>query len=53
MLALAYYLVFTPIGWLSRTIRKDPMQLQYDRAAATYWVKHEPVTDQERYFRQF
>jgi hypothetical protein len=53
VLGLAYYLVFTPIGWLSRTIRKDPMHLQYDRAATTYWVKHEPVTDQERYFRQF
>jgi hypothetical protein len=53
VLALGYYLIFTPVGWLMRTLRNDPMGLKYDRAAATYWVKHEPVTEQERYFRQF
>lgn len=53
VLALAYYLVITPVGWLMRTIRKDPMKLEIDRSAASYWIKHEPVTDSERYFRQF
>ena len=53
LLALTYYGVFLPIGLIMRTIRKDPLGLQYDRAASTYWIKHEPVTDAERYFRQF
>jgi hypothetical protein len=53
LLALTFYLVFTPIGLLMRAFGRDSMGLKFDRAASTYWVKHEPVTDPDRYFRQF
>jgi len=53
ILALIYYLVFTPIGLLLRLFGKDPMSRKIDREAASYWVEHDPHRDPARYFRQF
>jgi hypothetical protein len=53
VLALVYFLVMTPIGLFMRLFGRDPMQRQIDRMAATYWVPRQPVTNFERYFRQF
>jgi hypothetical protein len=53
VLALVYFLVMTPIGWLMRLLGRDPMQRQIDRMAATYWVPRQSITNVERYFRQF
>src|SRR4051794_21239371 len=53
LLALTFYLVFTPIGLLMRMFGRDSMGLKFDRGASSYWVKHEAVTDPDRYFRQF
>ena len=53
LLGLVYFGVVTPIGLLMRAVGHDPMTRRFDRAAATYWVKREPVTDVKRYFRQF
>jgi len=54
ILALVYYLVFTPIGLAMRIFRYDPMNRGFDDAAASYWVKRDPVASEaKRYFRQF
>jgi hypothetical protein len=41
ILAIIYYLVFTPLGLIMRSLRKDPLQRKYDQEAATYWTKKE------------
>ena len=54
VLALVYYLVFTPIGLLMRVFGYDPMKRGFDPEAATYWIARDPTTsDAKRYFRQF
>jgi hypothetical protein len=53
LLLFTYYLVLTPIGLIMRAMGRDPMQRQFEREAATYWVEHDPAADSKRYFRQF
>ena len=50
ILASAYFLIITPIGFLMRRSH-DPMRRQLDRSARSYWIDCEPV-ERERYFRQ-
>ena len=54
VLALVYYLVFTPIGLLMRVFGYDPMMRGFDPEAATYWIARDPkASEPKRYFRQF
>ena len=53
LLAVIYYLVFTPLGWLLRAAGRDPMTSRFDRSAASYWVEHDPEQDPRRYLRQY
>ena len=53
ILGITYFLVLTPIGLLMRLLGRDPMQRRIDRAAQTYWIKHQTPTDPSRYFQQF
>jgi hypothetical protein len=54
ILALVYYLVFTPVGLAMRIFRYDPMNRRFDDAAQSYWVVRDPAaTPPKRYFRQF
>jgi len=54
VLALVYYLVFTPIGLVMRLIGYDPMRRRFDPEAVTYWIARDPkASDAKRYFRQF
>jgi hypothetical protein len=52
VLGVLYFGVLTPVAFLMRLAGRDPLQRRLDRAAASYWVPHEPVRDPERYFRQ-
>ena len=52
-LAIAYYLVLTPIGLLLRLFGHDAMHRQIDPGATSYWIKRDPAPDSSRYFRQF
>ena len=40
ILALLYYLVFTPIGWLRR-LGSDPMSRRMGEATDSHWVRRE------------
>lgn len=53
ILGTVYYLVLTPVGLLMRLLGYDPMHRRFDRGASTYWIRHEPASDSQRYFRQF
>jgi carbamoyltransferase len=52
VLAVIYYLVLTPIGFLLRLKKHDPLGLDRDRRE-TFWKRVEPRTDFSSYFRQF
>ena len=53
ILMLIYFLILAPIGIVMRMAGYDPMRRDFDPDAGTYWVPRDPVTDRERYFKQF
>ena len=53
IMAIVFYLIFSPIGLLFRLINRDALKLKPDRDGTTYWVRREPVKDVKRYYRQF
>jgi hypothetical protein len=54
VLALVYYLVFTPIGLMMRIFGYDPMVRRAEPEATTYWVDRDREGRSPRsYFRQF
>ena len=53
LLAVVYYVVMTPIGWVMRLSGYDAMHRRFDPQAATYWVERVKQTEVGRYFRQY
>ena len=53
LLGVVYFVVITPVGLALRVLRRDPLERRRDRAAATYWVRHNPADSIKRYLRQF
>ena len=53
LLAMLFYVVITPIGWLLRLCNYDPLQRKLDRSTGTYWTTHNTGEDPKRYFQQF
>ena len=54
ILSLLFYVIFTPIGLISRLFRKQFLELRWDRSQDTYWnyraTKH---VKKESYEKQF
>lgn len=42
VMGLIFYGCFVPVGLLTRLRKEDPLQLQLDPSATTYWVTREP-----------
>lgn len=38
-LAVLYFGMFVPLGWIMRLAGRRPLRLQRDPAAATYWIE--------------
>jgi hypothetical protein len=53
LLATIYFVIFTLIGLIMRAVGYDPLARRFDRTAKSYWVRREPISGVERYFRQF
>ena len=53
IMAIAFYLVVTPIGLVMRLCRYDPMKRRLDAAAPSYWTPHSTEAERSRYLRQF
>ena len=41
-LALLFYGMFVPLGWLMRATGRNPLLLKRDVAADTYWIERDP-----------
>lgn len=52
-LAIMYYAVLTPIGWLLRLFGHDPMQRKSEAGTQTYWKPRSEPEDVEQYFKQY
>ena len=53
LMALIFYLVMTPIGWLMRATGRDPLFRRFDRSARTYWISRPQRGEVANYFRQY
>ncbi|MEZ5065632.1 MAG: SxtJ family membrane protein [bacterium] len=54
LLAVVFYVVFTPYGLISRALGKDPLDRKIDRNRASYWIRREDGPfDPERLKRQY
>lgn len=53
VLAIVYYGVVTPIGWGLRWWSGDPLKLDFDRNAESYWERRPSDKAPSSYFRQF
>ncbi|MDJ0949901.1 MAG: SxtJ family membrane protein [Alphaproteobacteria bacterium] len=42
VMGFLFYVVVTPIGLLMRVLGKNPLKLEFDRAARSYWVERRP-----------
>lgn len=42
VLGIMFFGVITPIGLVMRLFGKDPLRLQLDKAAASYWIERTP-----------
>ncbi len=51
-LAILFYGVFTPLGWIMRLAGRDPLRLR-TRDAPSQWQPHPQDDNPERIFRQF
>ena len=54
VLALMYYLIFTPLALIMRALGKDLLRLKHDRNATSYWIER-PRREftKERYEKMF
>jgi hypothetical protein len=52
ILALVYYLLFTPLGIIGKLSGRNPLNLGFDRTAATYRVNRNPraASHMQRHF---
>jgi hypothetical protein len=41
-MGLLFYTTVTPTGLIMRLLGKDPLRLQFDRQATTYWIPRCP-----------
>jgi hypothetical protein len=53
MLALVFYGVVTPMGWLGWIVGRDRLRLRKDSNADSYWVPIKPPEKKPDYQRQF
>lgn len=53
VMALVYYLIFTPIALVMRLAGRDALRRKLDPNLKTYWQEHRQPENVSRYFRQF
>ena len=54
ILYIMFYLVLTPLGFLSRLISNDSMNLKIDKSCKSYWIKRtNKEFDKKSYEKQF
>ena len=43
ILALIFYAVFTPMGWMMRQMGKDPLHMDWDEKSKSYWITKDKI----------
>ncbi|MBU1912689.1 MAG: hypothetical protein KKB22_04065 [Candidatus Omnitrophica bacterium] len=51
-LLIAFYLIFTPIGFLARLFGKDLLDQKIDKKASSYWVKRKQGIFLKQYYER-
>jgi hypothetical protein len=51
LLAVVYFGLFTVMGLVFRLIKRDRLQMHFDRQAPTYWQDRTPASEPAQYFR--
>lgn len=52
LLGLIYFGVLTPIAMLMAVSGRDRLGTRFDPNRSSYWIRHDPSGDLDRYFRQ-
>ncbi len=42
VMGLLFYLIITPFALIMRAVGKDPLRLEFDPGAESYWIEREP-----------
>jgi Saxitoxin biosynthesis operon protein SxtJ len=42
VLAMLFFVTVTPIAFIYRLLRKDPLRLKFERDSSSYWIAREP-----------
>ena len=53
LLAVVFYILITGVGIAMRVAGKGSINKTLDKRSASYWNDAKPVTDPQRYYRQF
>ena len=54
LLGVFFFSIFTVVGFLWRLFRRDPLGLNFDKSAKSYWIpKQEADIDKSHYENQF
>lgn len=53
VLALLFFGVITPVAFLFRLMRRDPLHRKWEPERESYWADMRPIIDETDYFRQF
>jgi len=54
VLATVFYLIITPISFISRLLGKDLLNLRINTKQSSYWLsKKEAIFDKDDYFNQY
>ena len=53
ILALLFYFVVIPLGWIMRAVGHRFLTKGFDRTKTSYWVEAEKVAEAKDYYRQF
>ncbi len=53
IMGFLFFVMITPLGLFFRVVGRDPLNRNFDPAAATYWSDPRPRRGKESYFRQF
>jgi hypothetical protein len=51
LLGFLFFGIFTPVGWLFRQLKRDPLHIRRS-AVSSYWVQAEQPADRTSYLRQ-
>jgi hypothetical protein len=51
LLGFLFFCIFTPVGWLFRQLKRDPLHI-CKPAAASYWADAGQPADRTSYLRQ-